>query len=70
MKNTVFADVIKGVVGAMDAADAGLKKYATPEKTQYEKKKEWDSKTVADIRMDAQRDPKGTISQLMKHRSK
>lgn len=67
MKNTVFTDVIKGVVSAMDAADVGLKKYATPEKTPYEVRKEWNQKTVADIRA---MPPKEAISQLMKHRSK
>lgn len=66
-KNTVFTDVIKGVVSAMDLADAGLKKYATPEKTPYEKRKEWQSKTVADIRA---MPPEEAIKQLMKHRSK
>jgi hypothetical protein len=66
-KNTVFTDVIKGVVSAMDDADAGLKKYATPEKTQYERNQEWKKKTVAEIRA---MPPGEAIKQLMKHRSK
>lgn len=67
MKNTVFTDVIKGIVSVMDEADAGLKKYATPEKTPYEKRKEWNEKTLAEIRA---MPPKEAIKGLMRHRSK
>lgn len=67
MKNAIFKDALKEIIKTMDAADLSLKKMATPDKTQYEKRKEWNEKTLEEIRA---MPPDEAIKQLMKHRGR
>lgn len=70
MKNAQLTDAINGAVKQLGLVLDGAFKAVTPEKTAYEKKKEYDSRTTQDWMERAKADPEGTIAELAKHRSK
>jgi hypothetical protein len=67
MKNTQIIDVLSGVVSQVLSAKDGLIKMVTPEKTPYEKRKEYLALTSEDIKQMALKDPKKTIEMIVRH---